>query len=213
MAKDYNISRLRVIFIIWILIWHSVNGYVLRDSLVDIHYHEELEFLRGITNLVLQGFVFVSGLLFARGYVLRGKYSDTRKFIIDKVKRLLLPYMFWCLALYVLYSVPMMNIICGAKHLWFLLMLFDVFVLAIFAMPFLVKSTIKTDTCLMIMFCVLLPAITMQIHYIPNVLGLKTALSYLPPFLIGIIYVKYDFDNRLSKIGGVNLDSCLLWPL
>lgn len=202
MAKDYNISRLRVIFIIWILIWHSVNGYVLQDSLVDIHYHEELEFLRGITNLVLQGFVFVSGLLFARGYILKGKYTDTKKFIIDKVKRLLVPYVFWCLALYLLYSVPLMNIIYGAKHLWFLLMLFDVFVLAIFAMPFIVKSSTKSDICIMIVFCVLLPAIIMQIHSIPNVLGWKTALAYIPPFLIAIIYVKYDINKWLNRIGG-----------
>ena len=202
MEKDFNISRLRVIFIVWILIWHSVNGYILRDSIVDIHYHEELEFLRGITNLVLQGFVFVSGLLFARGYIQKGKYSDSCKFVIGKVKRLLLPYLFWCIALYLLYSEPMMNIICGAKHLWFLLMLFDASVLAIIAMPFLVKSTIRTDMYLLIGVCVVIPALVMQIHSIPNVLGWKTALAYTPPFLIGIIFVKYDINKRLNRIGG-----------
>lgn len=205
MAKDYNISRMRVVFIIWILIWHSVNGFVLRDSVVDIHYHEELEFLRGITNLVLQGFAFVSGLLFARGYILKGKYSDTRKFVMDKVRRLLLPYIFWCLALYLLYSVPMLDIVCGAKHLWFLLMLFEVFVVTIIAMPFLVKSNIKTDVSLFVVFCVLLPAMITKIHAVPNVLGWENVFAYFPPFFIGIMYVKHDFNKRLNGMGGVSL--------
>lgn len=92
-TKDFNISRLRVAFTIWILIYHSANQYFIQNPLFDIHVHEGLNFIRGITSLVLQGFVFISGILMARGFLLRGKYRDKVHFCIDKAKRLLIPYL------------------------------------------------------------------------------------------------------------------------
>ncbi len=88
---DHNISRLRVLFTLYIVLYHSVDDYFL-GHMDTIHPHEELEFLRGITNFVLQGFVFISGFLMARGFFCYGKYSNKFKFFIDKTQRLLIPY-------------------------------------------------------------------------------------------------------------------------
>lgn len=102
--KDTSISRLRVLFTIWILIYHSWNEYILGTP--NIHQIEDLEILRGITNLVLEGFVFISGFLVATGYFNLGKYEDKAKFIKGKIRRILLPYLGWALLGTLIYSTP-----------------------------------------------------------------------------------------------------------
>lgn len=70
MHRDVAISILRVVFTIWILFYHSINEYFLSNPF-EIHVHSELEFTQGITNVVLSGFMFISGLLIARSYFYR----------------------------------------------------------------------------------------------------------------------------------------------
>lgn len=181
--KDYGIQILRVVFTVWILFYHSFNEYFLQNPF-DIQPHYELEFMRGITNIVLQGFMFISGLLLARGYFNMGKYRNRWEFIKDKAKRLLVTYLFWSLALVVLYNVSGYEVLCGAKHLWFLLCLFDLMILAILTLPALVKTNKFVDSALyfFILFC---PAVLNKLNFSPF-LGISTSIIYLPSFLVGI---------------------------
>lgn len=195
---DNNISRLRVVFTIYIVFYHSVNDYFL-GHWTAIHPHEDLEFLRGITNFVLEGFVFISGLLMARGYFFQCKYRNKLTFCIDKIKRLLVPYSVGGALLVVLYPVSWVDILCGAKHLWFLLMLFDVMLIAILALP-LLKETGKCVDASIFMIIIILSAIVHKYVELPNILGWQTALSYIPAFLTGTFMIKYKLDESLVKV-------------
>ncbi len=76
MPRDFAISILRVVFTIWILFYHSINEYFLSTPF-DIHSIPELEFTQGVTNVVLSGFMFISGLLITRSYFYRqGKHQS-----------------------------------------------------------------------------------------------------------------------------------------
>lgn len=196
-TKDQGLQILRVVFTIWILLYHSFNEYILKGAF-NIQPHEELEFMRGITNLVLQGFMFISGLLLARGYFNKGKYHDRGKFIKDKFKRLLIPYLFWSLALVVFYNVSGYEVICGAKHLWFLLCLFDLMVMSIIILPALNKTS-KIVDIIICTFVLILPAVINQLNF-RFVLGLKTSIIYLPSFMVGLFIVKYHLDELFVKM-------------
>lgn len=199
---DFNISILRVLFTLWILFFHSFNEYLYPDSGFNIHYHENLEFLRGITNVVLYGFAFISGLLMARGYIYKNKYRNKWLFCFDKCGRLLLPYIFWSLILIIFFRVTWYQVFCGAKHLWFLLMLFDIMLAAVFVMPIIVKTGKYTDISILATLS-LLPTLIGKYDIIPYVLGVKNAISYTMPFVIGILVIKYrleDYFKQLPKL-------------
>lgn len=195
--KDYGIQILRVVFTLWILLYHSFNEYFLKNPF-NIQPHYELEFMRGITNLVLQGFMFISGFLLAKGYFRKGKYRNRLSFVKDKAKRLLFPYLFWSLALVIFYNVPTYEVICGAKHLWFLLSLFDLMVLSTILLPAIVNSHKIIDFTIF-MVVLFIPPILNKIN-LPYIFGLKTSIAYLPSFLLGIFIVKYLFDKRFIQM-------------
>lgn len=86
--------------------------------------------------------VFVSGAIYYYCRINKGKYSSLKSLIINKFKRLILPFLF----IGILYSIPIKyiigmtegNIINNIKsfvlglntgHLWYLLMLFNIFIL------------------------------------------------------------------------------------
>ena len=195
---DNNISRLRVLFTVYILFYHSVDDYFL-GHLDTIHPHEELEFLRGITNFVLQGFVFISGFLMARGFFCYGKYSNKFKFFIDKTQRLLIPYFVGGALLCALYSVSWTEVFYGAKHLWFLLMLFDVMLVAVFSFTLLKESNRLVDVSIFFIL-IILSSFVHKYSDLPNLFGWQTALSYIPAFLTGTFMVKYKFDEKLLNM-------------
>lgn len=91
----------------------------------------------------VQAFTLISGYIF---YYLKkesGKYSDCKAFIINKVRRLLIPYVaisiIWIIPIgYLYYRYTFNDIIQyfilgqSPAQLWFLLMLFNVFVISYF---------------------------------------------------------------------------------
>lgn len=197
LTRDISVTYMRVIFTVWILIFHCFNEFLPSASLktFPIHNIEELEFMRGVTKCVLMGFVFISGLLMARGYF-DGAYSDTRHFILDKCKRLLVPYCFWSLGLVILYNVSWIQVLDGAKHLWFLLMLFEVMVIAIFMMPIIRRTGWNIDLSLLFLIIVA-TAILGKYFSAPYILDWHETLIYFPAFYIGIMMVKYRLDERI----------------
>ncbi len=197
MTRDYGLSILRVAFIVWIVVFHSLNWYVSMNPF-DIHIHPSLEFIMGITIMVLFGFMYISGMLFAKGYF-AGKYRDKQRFLAKKSKRLLVPYIFWAVCLVLLYSVSWMDVICGAKHLWFLLCLFDLMVIHVFLMPLIAKTSRFIDFVLL--SCYLVFVIVTYFIEIPNLLRLQTAIRYMPAFLVGIYVIKYNLVKCLMEIG------------
>lgn len=207
LTRDISVTYMRVAFTLWILFFHSVNEFIPTPSqkAFPIHDIAELEFMKGVTLCVLMGFVFISGLLMARGYF-TGRYSDTKAFILDKCKRLLIPYCFWCLALVLLYNVGWIEVLDGAKHIWFLLMLFEVMVVAIFAMPLLRRTSPLADALIGISLIVI-TALGRKFFSPPYLLGWINTLEYAPAFFVGILMVKYGLDEKLRKVSAAKFYS------
>lgn len=206
---DYNLSRLRVIFTIWIVFFHSFNELTKIPPSYSINHHAGLEWIQDLTTLVLQGFVFISGVLHWGGYFYKGKYRKKSVFINDKAHRLLLPYAIWTLLLIALYSVGITEAVCGAKHLWFLLMMFDVMVLATVILPITAKAKVYAD--MLILVCLIATSFVVPKISVPNILGVKSCAEYLPAFFIGVLFAKYNIARKLDNMRTVPI--CALFVL
>lgn len=122
-------------------------------------------------------------------------------FVKSKVQRLLVPYIFWAILMVVLYPLDTKIILSGAGHLWFLLCLFDLMVLAALIIPFIAKSNFCIDLMIFV-FVWSLHVVNKNIE-LPNIFGISNAVNYLPPFLIGIYSVKYNIINKICRLRSV----------
>ena len=127
------VSVLRVCSMLLIVLYHSMCYYTgtwwyLCTDIVPLW-----KLLSPPTVTIgLTTFVFISGFLYGYLYMKRGKYRNVGPFLTNKFKRLLIPYFFWG-TLMVLFlpavHVSWINLFTGIAHLWFLLMLFELFVI------------------------------------------------------------------------------------
>lgn len=92
-----------------------------------------------VVSLALPFFFFASGFLYAFIYQDKNGYRNWKAFLVNKVKRLILPAISWtviCLLLLPFrYSVR--ELLAGIMHLWFLPTLFFIFILARLLSPWL----------------------------------------------------------------------------
>lgn len=139
----------------------------------------------------IYGFALVSGYLF---YVLKyekGKYGKFIPFVVGKVKRLIVPFAFVSLVWVVPISAhffsygldDIFNKFClgsSPGQLWFLLMLFDVFLI------FWPLSDFMKNHHLLGLFLTLgMFAVGFVFNKVTNVFQISTALTYIPFFWIG----------------------------
>lgn len=148
-------------------------------------------------------FFALSGALW--GYqIQRGKYRETGKFIKNKAKRLLIPYLFFGICIvapvmtafdfttqnfgqYLLHGILLSG---NSRHLWYVLALFWVFVLTILMRP--VINRVHPLPILIVSLGVLYAS-----QFIPySVLQLQAALYYQFFFLLGYAIDRY-FDHLL----------------
>ena len=140
----------------------------------------------------IYGFTLVSGYIFQYLKYEKDKYQKILLFIINKAKRLLVPYVFvaiiWVIPIScVLFSYTSKDIILkyvlctGPSQLWFLWMLFDVFCFA-----WIISNWLKND-----FIAILISCISWLIGYVcgtcfPNIFCIWTAFNYLPFFILGM---------------------------
>lgn len=148
------IEVIRVISMLMIVALHCICYYTGKWGGQD---RPRIEFYDGLSDILhgiaLPMFTCISGFLYAVQRE-RGKYSDYGRFVIGKVKRLLVPMIVW--------SAICMLIIPGAQfsfaglmgyhHLWFLGMLFWLFVLS----PILFRLAHVSDNGVLLCSCVLI---------------------------------------------------------
>ena len=129
-GKFQAISTMRVLAMLMIIAFHSMLFYTGKwwrfNGPYIILWKKFSEFLNTID---LPMFVFISGFLFAHLYINKSKYHDRTQFVLEKVRRLLIPYLFW--GIFLVITMPSLNqwseLLTGISHLWFLLMLFIIF--------------------------------------------------------------------------------------
>lgn len=144
-------------------------------------------------SFFLETFVAVSGYIFSYQIFTRKKNQKLGSFIINKIKRLLIPCWLFSILYYVLFLASnqyqgidvVYKILSGTGHLWFLPMLFWCFLLGWFLVRWEVST--KWKICSLLMLSLL--------SIIPLPLRLNSALSYLMFFYIGVWAQQY-FTRR-----------------
>ena len=151
-----------------------------------------------------QTFTLVSGYIYYFLKFERNRYDKRKSFILNKTKRLLVPYLF----VSVIWVVPFYELFSGStpaelffkyalgespSQLWFLLMLFNVFLIVDVLSPFVFRNIWIGSSIVLVLYLTGL----VGDHFLPNYFQIFTAFKYFAFFYIGALFRKYDL---LSKI-------------
>ena len=154
----------------------------------------------------IYAFTLISGYIFYHIKFENGRYQKYRSFLLNKAKRLLLPYAFvsivWAVPVYIYFfgsGNVVDNFVLGKapNQLWFLLMLFWVFAMIWPLSNLLDQKLIWGSAMIAILHC---------IGYIaPNFYCFGAGLQYLLFFYIGFVLRKLDFVEAILH----KIPSCL----
>ena len=161
----------------------------------------------------IYGFALVSGYLFFFLRHEKGKYSKFFPFVANKAKRLLIPYAFVALIWVIPFAVyffryDAMEIIkrfvlgTSPSQLWFLLMLFDVFVIFYPLSNFFQKRHVLGAVVVILIYGVGLIGSSI----LPNLFQIFRACTYVPLFWLG-------FKIRQCGSGWLRKIPALVWLL
>ena len=127
-TRYYDISLLRVVAMLLVVYYHCICPYYMwRNGIasagVVIPLYQRLSV--GLSMVHLPVFFAVAGYLFGYKRV-GGGYTDQRRFLMDKAKRVLVPYFTVGLLMIGLRQGRLIGLIAGGVgHLWFLMTLFE----------------------------------------------------------------------------------------
>lgn len=189
-----NCTFIKTVLMLLVVLYHSVvywaGGWFVGSP---VYAAPLLAGLSGWLNSVhISGFSLVSGYIFYYQKYENGKYGEFKPFVINKAKRLLIPYVFVALIWVIPISLPFFSwdaktlfskFVLGTapSQLWFLLMLFLVFVL-FWPLSNAFKKYDAAGACAM----VLIYGIGLVGKAIfPNVFQIFRACSYMPLFWLG----------------------------
>lgn len=212
MQRDFSISFLRVTAMIIIVFYHCCCFNVgIWDFCETVSYSKPIVGL--IKNLAYVGlftFVFISGMLYHRISTRTQKYDNTFLFLKNKVCRLLLPYCIWTFILCVLlpFRYNITTFYRTSSHLWFLIMLFNIFVLACLTKK--LWRNFSKKACVVLFLLLLIIDIISAKFSVFQFFGLQSALHYLPVFFLGMMSdkfktTKYFFSGQFFSLGAVIL--------
>lgn len=201
MEKNYdrqmelsNCFFVKTILMILVVLYHSMIFWTGNWFVGEVKYESQLLSIisKWLNSFLMYGFTLVSGYIFYFLKYEQGKYQKFRLFIINKIKRLVIPYIFvsviWVIpfAVYFFkYDVCdiVIKYILGAapNQLWFLLMLFGVFIIWWMLSDFFVSYNIKGIFLILFFYGVGL----VGQYLLPNVFQIFRTFIYLPFFWIG----------------------------
>lgn len=147
--------------------------------------------------------VFVSGSIYYYCRINKDKYSSLKSLIINKLKRLIVPFLF----IGILYSISIKyiigmikgNIINNIKsfilglntgHLWYLLMLFDIFIIF-----YLYEKFILNKKYSIILNLILFSILYISSGFFTNIFQINRAIQYSIFFYLG-----YEFFRSKDKL-------------
>lgn len=208
MERDYSISAIRVFAMPMIVFYHclcyNLGVWSWFENVGSVYSPLEAAFIRNIAYVGLDAFVFISGMLYLRiGNT--GKYDNIRHFVTNKASRLIIPYSGWgILQCFIFYGFEKpTNLLYGSEHLWFLLMLFEVFIIAALSKPIWDRMGFKASV-IGFFFLLLIDWGTNKVNVLPrdeygrSLLCLQTALKYLPIFYMGMLCEKFKIYEKIK---------------
>jgi hypothetical protein len=186
--KDASIQYIRVVAMIFIVVYHCICFYGVWDRNI---VYDNIDVWRSVCYLALSAFVFISGLLSGVSYMI-GKDKGTKTTLKNKFQRLLILYIIWGVLVTLLFTSEayINDFFSGTQHLWFLLMLMTIFVVA--EILSLNQHSIRLLLGGVILF-ILLRAMTAKYSISINYFAWQLVLNYMPSFICGIITAKISF--------------------
>ena len=126
-----DIAILRCFATISLVVWHTYCSYICWD-VADTPANQlyRMVFTRIIPDANMPLFTILAGYLFHYLFVEKGKYQNFKKFLHNKINRLLIPFLVLGTAMNLTqYGKAITDIIYGVpNHLWYCLMLFYVYI-------------------------------------------------------------------------------------
>ena len=142
-------------------------------------------------------FFFISGYLYSNSYIYKNKYKNPKPFLLSKIKRLMLPYLFW--GIFLCFIMPdryqEIGLLKGLSHLWFLFTLFTLFLITSIKRTFWLQLNLK-KVAYIIMISIFLYWICCYAYNISSYLCLRQTILYLPVFAMGL----WTGRNGFSKV-------------
>lgn len=184
--------------ILFVVLGHVTNMFF-PNWLVPMEEHprEMMLISRFLYSFHMPMFVFISGAVYSFQYEVLGKRYGLNKMITNKARRLLIPYLFWGLVI----MLPLM-VCCGfrdsffdyafdgiilshdSRHLWFVLMLFEVFI--VFWMLRKLIEIIKLPEWMLLILSFVLMLLSNRILHI---FQFNMAAKYLFWFTFGYVFI------------------------
>lgn len=125
-----------------------------------------------------------------------GGYSDNVKFVKDKTQRVLVPYAIVGLFLCLLQDRDISQMLNGISHLWFLMTIFECYVLGKLVDTVLWMQEGKVQIVMggLVLFIVLIP------YRIPvmQFLCLSNIIKYFPFYMLGMLASKMNFGKYMK---------------
>lgn len=147
----------------------------------------------------LSTFFLISGFLFGFLYIENGKYQTISTFINNKSQRIMVPYIIWSVFMVATFPfIPWHDFFVGTAHLWFLLTLFELFIVIIALSKLCICNTNPYIDFIIttLSFIVLYVWQCLDHHYI---FSIENTLYYLPAFMIGFYCAKYLLHHSSKR--------------
>lgn len=94
--KNISISFMRVCAMLLVVYYHCICFYTGNWKIHGALQRPDYNDIAFCLNCVhMPAFVYISGFLYAYLYLYKGKYRDGRTFLINKIRRLMVPYLLW----------------------------------------------------------------------------------------------------------------------
>lgn len=182
----YEISFIRPILLILLVSYHAFcyncDAWGIPDGVTTNEVYKWIALLSRAFRL--EGFVFVSGYVFALQVLKKNKFENIQLLIKSKFRRLIIPYFIFGIAYYCMFGLDKSPIILlkGIGHLWYLPCLFWCFI----GTYIIYKSNIKES---LIIFSLIL---LIPFSILPIPLQINSACYYMLFFYAGGIFWKYS---------------------
>lgn len=199
-----NCSFVKTILMLLVAAYHSIlfwgGEWFTRNPAKT---SEALSLVAGwLNSFHIYAFTLVSGYIFYYIKYEKGKYNSLGRFINNKLKRLIVPYLFaalvWVIPINcVFYRYNIFEIVynyvlaTNPSQLWFLVMLFNVFVIFYLLSDFFVEHTYGGLIVVLGMYMFGL----VGGKAIPNVFMIWTACRYVLMFWIGVKMRQYIYEK------------------
>lgn len=196
--------------ILFVVLGHVTNMYF-PNAIVPMAEHPKglMLILSFLYLFHMPLFVFVSGAVYSYQYEMLGKRYGLKRMISTKTKRLLIPYLFFGFVV----MLPLM-VCCGfresfvdyayngiflskdSRHLWFVLMLFEVFI--VFWVMRKIVEIIKLPKWTLLVLSFVLMLLSSKIPYI---FQLNMTANYLFWFAIGYDFMMHKDNYKVFVLG------------